>query len=184
MCSSDLNFISDISALSSDDASSVLSTTVFLDKRTAPSNWQPPTATSELPSAPAIVQLNSKSFDEISISAISPRSGFIYIADAFTRDWVATVNGEAKPVLLANGHFKAVEVEARKSEINLKYHPFLLRWSLGLYFGAVLLILSAMLFIGMQRGRNTLQIPRAWLELAADARRGLSRRKRGKHGLE
>jgi len=61
----------------------------------------------------------------------SSKGGYwLYFADAWHPQWVATVNGQKTPVLRANLAFKAIQVPAGKSTILFEYSDPLLRWTL------------------------------------------------------
>ncbi len=53
----------------------------------------------------------------------APRPGLVYSADSLLPGWTARVGGRPAPILPANYAFRAVEVPAGRSEIELAYWP-------------------------------------------------------------
>jgi hypothetical protein len=68
----------------------------------------------------------------------APQRGFLHLADQYYPGWNATVNGVATPILRANYLFRALEVPAGDSLVELRFEPMSLR------IGAVVSLLSVL----------------------------------------
>jgi hypothetical protein len=78
----------------------------------------------------------------VRLAVESDRPAWMFLADAWSRGWKATVDGEPAPVEIAMTAFRAVRVPAGSSEVVLRYAPRWLSiapWTFGL--GLVLLVL-------------------------------------------
>jgi hypothetical protein len=78
----------------------------------------------------------------------APRSGLIYCADSLLPGWTARVNGRPATILPANYAFRAVAVQAGRSEIELSY------WPPGLTLGLVLTALAVAIAAAALGGVN------------------------------
>ena len=76
----------------------------------------------------------------IALEVESENAGFLVLADAWYPGWQATVNGEAVPVYRANVMFRAVQIPAGESEVNLRFESTL--WQSALIIGIVVWLLS------------------------------------------
>jgi hypothetical protein len=78
----------------------------------------------------------------------APRPGLVYSADSFFPGWTARVNGRPARILPANYAFRAVEVPAGRSEVELSY------WPPGLTAGLLLTVLSTLVLLYLVAGRG------------------------------
>ncbi len=129
------NFLKSIDNLSAAQRIETLQSTVFLDPAKLPPSWSPPPATNREPAAH--VNVLSLDYDRAAAVVDTSAPGFLYFADSFTDDWIATVNGAAVPVLRANVNFKAVQVGPGESIVEFSYKPASLLWALRLFFGSL-----------------------------------------------
>ncbi|MGZ7031048.1 MAG: YfhO family protein, partial [Thermoanaerobaculia bacterium] len=84
--------------------------------------------------------------NRLTIDVQSPRPGLLYLADTWFPGWTATVNGRTTPILIANYAFRAVEIPAGATAVELKYWP--VGMTPGLAISAISLMLCALcLFI-------------------------------------
>jgi uncharacterized membrane protein YfhO len=56
----------------------------------------------------------------------------VVLADTFTPDWTATVDGRSAPVWRANVAFRAVPVPAGRHEVVMRYRPPSALWGMAL----------------------------------------------------
>lgn len=57
------------------------------------------------------------------LSVDAPRPGLVYCSESWFRGWRAAVDGRPVPILRANYAFRAVEVPAGRSRVELSYRP-------------------------------------------------------------
>jgi hypothetical protein len=67
------------------------------------------------------VEYSRPSSDVIDVAANSSAPGFVHVLESFDPGWTATVDGEAAPVLAANGFAMAVPVGAGSHAVRLRY---------------------------------------------------------------
>jgi hypothetical protein len=65
----------------------------------------------------------------------------LVLRDTFARGWRATVDGAARPLVRANGKYRAVAVGPGRQRVELRYHPPGLGWGGALSGAAALLAL-------------------------------------------
>jgi len=70
----------------------------------------------------------------------APARGFLFVSDSYYPGWRASVDGRATPILLADHAFRAVEVPAGTSLVEMRFRP------VSLYAGAAV---SAVTLLGM-----------------------------------
>src|SRR5437899_2821620 len=75
-----------------------------------------------------------------SLAGKTPAAGFVVLADNYMPGWEATVDGQPRPVLLADAFARAVYVEAGIHEIEFRYHPRSLAIGLGLSLAALAVV--------------------------------------------
>src|SRR5205823_5458576 len=84
------------------------------------------------------------------------RSGFVILADNYYPGWQAIVDEEERPILLANGFARAVQVEAGIQRVEFRYRPRAM--ALGLAISMAAMMLLAWLTAGAGVGAR-LQLP-------------------------
>jgi hypothetical protein len=110
-----------------------------------PLEGQPAPASSlpfdQLPSAQRVpIELRAYLPEKLHFAVEVPADGWLWVTDRYAPGWRARVDGEATPIWMANGFFRAIEVQAGRHEVVFTYHPFghpwllILSWST---FGAV-----------------------------------------------
>ena len=91
--------------------------------------------------------------DRVDIQVDSTDEGFLLLTDAYYPGWMATVNGESKPVYKADVMFRAVQTPPGKSTVVFEYKP---GWWPGiLILGAITWLLA--LLVGVFLFRNPLK---------------------------
>ena len=63
---------------------------------------------------------------EVEVEASAP--AWLFLADTFDPGWSATVDGQARPIRLANAMFRAVAVPAGRHVVAFRYTPAPLAW--------------------------------------------------------
>ncbi len=78
----------------------------------------------------------------LELSCKNTRPGFLFLSDSYYPGWRAWVDGVEKPILRADGAFRAVVLDkAGEHRVRMEYHPTLAYFSLGFtLIGWVLLI--------------------------------------------
>lgn len=118
----------------------LLADTVFLDKTTLPVGWHAPQPS--VRSAKAKITVKAADFDAVSIGIETQEPGYLYIADAYTPDWTATVNGSSVPIMRADGGFKAVAVDRGTSTVRIAYRPRVAILTLALFYASLAVSLA------------------------------------------
>jgi len=101
------------------------------------------------PAVPIAVSLNAYSPGELRFTVTCPEKGWLLVTDRWSRGWHATVNGKQADVWGGNFVFRALAVQAGKSDVHFTYDPVgfpylvILSWSIvfvtfaqGLYASA------------------------------------------------
>jgi hypothetical protein len=114
-----------------------LADVVFLQRNTLSAALSVPVGTSSPVNAK--ISIDRLDFDDVALTVETAAPGFLYVADAYTPDWRATVNGVPVSILRANEGFKVVPVGAGKSVIRLFYAPRLTIVTLALFYAGIAL---------------------------------------------
>jgi hypothetical protein len=69
------------------------------------------------------VEATAKSYNSIQLSVRAAQPGLVFVRDAWSSGWTASVNGAPTEILPALGSFKAVAVPAGASAVRLRYAP-------------------------------------------------------------
>ena len=79
---------------------------------------------------------------EVEVEASAP--AWLFLADTFDPGWSATVDGQARPIRLANAMFRAVAVPAGRHVVAFRYTPAPLAWgaTVTLATGLAVLLLA------------------------------------------
>jgi uncharacterized membrane protein YfhO len=59
-------------------------------------------------------------------------SGMVIEADAYSPDWVATVDGKPTPLFEVNGSLRGIVLEAGSHRIEMRYRPKSVYWGAAL----------------------------------------------------
>lgn len=78
----------------------------------------------------------------LTVKVRSAEPGLLVINATYYPRWVATVNGIATPIYQANGPFRAVEIPAGDSVVEMDYHPLPMLIGLYLSLGCLALVLG------------------------------------------
>lgn len=98
---------------------------------------------------PSSIKVVFESANRVQIEMHTKQRGWLVGLDTFYPGWIAKVNGVNQPILAANSIFRAVQVEAGTSLIELRYQPVSFRLGAAVSF----LSLSALiLYRGVKRG--------------------------------
>lgn len=81
----------------------------------------------------------------LTVKVRSAEPGLLVINATYYSSWVATINGKATPIYQANGPFRAVEIPAGDSVVEMDFHPW--RMLIGLYLSLACLTMVLGLFI-------------------------------------
>lgn len=73
------------------------------------------------------------------------RDAWLFLADANYPGWEATVNGQAREVYSAQVLGKAVQLDAGKNDVVIRYVPRTFYWGAGITVMTCLLVLSLFL---------------------------------------
>lgn len=76
------------------------------------------------------VEIVGRGPNHINLRVETPADGYLFISEMWMPGWLATVDGQSRPVLQANYTFRAVYVRAGESQVHLRYRP--LPWLVGL----------------------------------------------------
>ena len=87
--------------------------------------------------------LVSRRSSRVTVQADLKCRGMVIEADAFSRDWIATIDGKPSPLYDAYGFLRGVVVEAGSHRIEMRYRPK------SVYWGAALSAIGLMGTIGM-----------------------------------
>ncbi|HEX2325487.1 MAG TPA: YfhO family protein, partial [Chloroflexota bacterium] len=79
---------------------------------------------------------------EVEVEASAP--AWLFLADTFDPGWSATVDGQARPIRLANAMFRAVAVPAGRHVVAFRYTPAPLAWgaTVTLATGVIVLLVA------------------------------------------
>jgi hypothetical protein len=100
---------------------------------------------------------------QVILSVEAPGPGYVVFSDTNYPGWGATVNGRDTPVVRANHSFKAVRVDAGRSEVRFRFRPRSLQ--IGAALSAFTLLLAAALWLaGRLRRQRTPPPPGAAAE--------------------
>lgn len=97
----------------------------------------------------------------LTVKVRSAEPGLLIINATYYPRWVATVNGKETPIYQANGPFRAVEIPAGDSVVEMEFHPWLMLIGLYLSLICVALVLGLFIFadkINLQR-RSRKKLP-------------------------
>ena len=86
---------------------------------------QPGTAEPPSSRRPGTVRIELYKNTEVTLSATSPDGGWLVLNDVWHPWWTVTVNGRERPLLRANGIFRAVEVPPGDAEVRFSFRPLL-----------------------------------------------------------
>ncbi len=85
--------------------------------------------------------------DSFDMRVLSEKTGLLYWADGYDDNWHAYINGIEAPIYRANVNFKAISVSEGISNIHFEYEPRLFINSLYIFYGALLITVSAALLL-------------------------------------
>jgi hypothetical protein len=101
--------------------------TIYRNPQVQPRAWIAPqeadrSRLSTVVNGSAIVSLTD-STNAVTIRAASPSPGWLVLADTWYPGWLATLDGTAVPIEVANGAFRAVRFPAGTHEVEFRYEP-------------------------------------------------------------
>jgi len=99
--------------------------------------------------------------NHLEVTVTTPVEGYLVVSDMFYPGWVATVDGEPRPILQANYCFRAVRVEPGEHRVRFEFRPR--SWTVGLSLSAVtaVTLLLAAGLAGRRSGRWAIKGTRA-----------------------
>ncbi len=100
------------------------------------------------------VRLLGLSPERLAIRVLAKREGWLVVSDAYTPDWIATIDGGEAPVVRANLLLRAVKVPPGDHLLEFHYQPR------SLYVGAAITVVAALLTLGIALWNPFLR--RAW----------------------
>jgi uncharacterized membrane protein YfhO len=91
--------------------------------------------------------------DELPLLVEADGATVAVVRDSWTPGWHGWVNGKATPVLRCDGRHRAVEIDAGRSEVVLRYEPPGQRPGLAM-MAAALAVLAVLIRRGDRRSRS------------------------------
>ncbi len=85
-------------------------------------------------------ELESYEPERVEVQTRSPRAGFLVLSDTYQPGWVAEVDGQESPVLVAHLALRAVAVPEGEHRVRFAYRPASLRWGARTSFAALALL--------------------------------------------
>jgi hypothetical protein len=82
--------------------------------------------------APGTVSLVGRLSNRVVLEANLKCSGMVIEADAYSPDWVATVDGKPTPLFEVNGSLRGIVLEAGSHRIEMRYRPKSVYWGAAL----------------------------------------------------
>jgi hypothetical protein len=102
------------------------------------------------------VKVKGLSYNSFNLAVSSTQAALLFVRDAYSPYWTATVNGIKSPLTRVLGNFKAVVVPPGESEISLRFYPPGVGWALLIAYmvitGTALACLVS--FYKLQRNRH------------------------------
>jgi hypothetical protein len=84
----------------------------------------PPAGTAGPPPASSFARFTKDGTTEVEVTAgVAGQGGFLVLADSFDDDWHVTVDGQAAPMLQANGLYRAVRLVPGEHAVRFAYRP-------------------------------------------------------------
>ncbi len=99
---------------------------------------------------PASVTLTTETTDSVELTAQLDQPGLLVLADQFYPGWEATVDGQPKPIVCADGALRGVFLPAGRHEVRFVFRPAPFRTGVRLALGALALLL---VWAGVRRWR-------------------------------
>jgi hypothetical protein len=103
------------------------------------------------------VQIAARTPGAMTIEVETASAGWLVISDPYTSGWVATMNGAATEILIANHAFRAVSLPAGEQTVTLRYQPasFVVgAWSSGISLLLLLIVGSFGVSTKYRRGER------------------------------
>jgi hypothetical protein len=91
------------------------------------------------------LQITARTPGAMTIEVATASAGWLVISEPYTSGWVATVNGVATEILVANHAFRAVYLSTGEQTVTLRYQPA--SFSIGAWSGGISLLLLLGLWI-------------------------------------
>lgn len=88
----------------------------------------------------------------LTVTVESAAKGLLVINATYYPSWRATVNGLEAPIYQANGPFRAIEIPAGRSVVEMDYHPRLMLIGLYLSLGCLAVVLALLYLSGRTGG--------------------------------
>jgi hypothetical protein len=107
--------------------------------------------------------------ERIVIHTVADRPGLLVLADTFAPGWKATVDGQAAPILRANGLFRAIAVLEGPHVIEMRYQPW--TWYAGAAVSAgtlLCLLVLALIQPALRKRRRARAMPEPARGIIAD----------------
>ncbi len=104
------------------------------------------------------VELTLEKPDRLGLRSVTSDPALLLIPEGYDEGWMATVDGQATPVLRANLAFRAVPVSAGAHEVDLAYRPASIPRGLAL---SGLSILATLVAVGLRRRARGTSRPRS-----------------------
>ena len=114
-----------------------------------PANFLEPNPRSATPA-----RIVSHEPERVEIEAGADRAAWLVLTDTFYPGWIAEVDGARRPILRANGLYRAVRVEAGDQTVVFRYQPASLRLGLAVSCVSVLAIFGILVLGGRGRFRG------------------------------
>lgn len=82
------------------------------------------------PAGQSTLEIQRYDLNDVAFRVSTDRPAYFFLSDIFHPDWVATVNGQSAPILVANYAFRALYLEPGTHDIAMSYRPS--GWRAGL----------------------------------------------------
>jgi hypothetical protein len=92
--------------------------------------------------------------EEVQVHAVLDAPGYLVLTDTYYPGWIATVDGEAAPILRADLYFRAVALQAGDHWATFRFEPASVRQGLALSLAAWLLWGVTMIVVLTRTGRK------------------------------
>jgi prepilin-type N-terminal cleavage/methylation domain-containing protein len=109
----------------------------------------PARGTTSAAASAASVSITRDGTNDVSVAASLPRDAFVVLRDTFDPGWRAFVDGQATPIVRANGLYRAVHVRAGNHVIRFVYRPRPL--AAGLMLSGSAIVICAVLALPRRR---------------------------------
>ena len=95
-----------------------------------------------------------RTYNQIDVTVESPEAGKLFVRDAYSPFWKATVNGRRVPVERVVSNFKAIPIGAGVSVVKLRFFPWEVAWTLSLVWVLFAVIIGWWIWLTIKAKRE------------------------------